>query len=267
MNTIGERINHFRRKADMTQEMLGNIVGVSMQAVSKWENGGVPDPLLLPAIADALGVSIDALFGRNSAAGDIDSAIAGEVFDGAPCMQRALDLLFIMHRASFGEESYEREDTLALFRDCHSQYIHENGLSLMQLNEKLDYAFIAPRPQGGFGSAVIDKDVQIKFFSLLGQPDAFDVLIFLHAHGDSPFTLGYLCRQTGVSEQRAQELLGIFEGYGLVIENRVMLDDSEVAQYTTHKNPALVPLLAFSLELIRRPNVFNYYRADNDSLL
>lgn len=264
---IGENIHLYRHEAGLTQEALGELVGVSMQAVSKWENGGVPDALLLPAIADALGVSVDALFGRGYSEKDTEAALAQQIFDGAPCLQRALELIFTMHRASFGEAHFSKEDTLAQFRDCHSQYIHKNGLSLMQLNQKLDYAFIAPRPQGGFGSAVINKDAQVKFFSLLGQADAFDVLIFLHTHGDSPFTLGYLCQQTGVAGQRVQELLRLFEGYGLVIANRVMLDNSEVAQYTTRKNPALVPLLAFSLELIRRPNVFNYYRADNDPLL
>ena len=32
--------------------------------MSKWENGGAPDVELLPALADRLGVSVDALFGR-----------------------------------------------------------------------------------------------------------------------------------------------------------------------------------------------------------
>lgn len=64
MNRIGEQIKRFRVQKGLTQEQLGGIVGVSMQAVSKWERGGTPDIDLLPALADALGVSIDELFGR-----------------------------------------------------------------------------------------------------------------------------------------------------------------------------------------------------------
>ena len=48
----------------MTQEALSKAVSISAQAVSRWECGGAPDVALLPAVADALGVTIDALFGR-----------------------------------------------------------------------------------------------------------------------------------------------------------------------------------------------------------
>jgi transcriptional regulator with XRE-family HTH domain len=60
---IGEKIAKYRKQKGYTQEQLGELVGVSGQAVSKWENGGVPDTYLLPTISKVLGVSIDALFG------------------------------------------------------------------------------------------------------------------------------------------------------------------------------------------------------------
>lgn len=264
---IGENIHRYRREAGLTQEALGECVGVSMQAVSKWENGGVPDALLLPAIADALGVSVDALFGRGYSEKDTEAALAQQIFDGAPCLQRALELIFTMHRASFGEAHFSKEDTLAQYRDCHSQYIHENGLSLMQLSKKADYAFIAPRPEGGWAQAIVNREEQVKLFSLLGQADAFDTLIFLHSHGAGPFTIGYFTQETGLPQEKAQQLLAVFGEYDLVHAEKVAIDDRTEVRYTVHQNPAVVPLLAFSLELIRRPNVFNYYRADHDPLL
>ena len=57
METIGTRIAALRKKRGLTQEQLGSQVGVSAQAVSKWENGGAPDVELLPALADRLGVT------------------------------------------------------------------------------------------------------------------------------------------------------------------------------------------------------------------
>ena len=62
---IGEKIAKYRKLNGYTQEQLGELVGVSGQAVSKWENGGVPDTELLPKIADFFSVSVDCLFGRN----------------------------------------------------------------------------------------------------------------------------------------------------------------------------------------------------------
>lgn len=65
---IGERIGQLRKKAGLKQEELGKAVGVSTQAVSRWECGGAPDIELLPSIADTLHVSVDELFGRTPTA-------------------------------------------------------------------------------------------------------------------------------------------------------------------------------------------------------
>ena len=60
---IGENIAALRRAAGMTQEMLAFRLGVSSQAVSKWERQlSFPDLSLLPVIAEVFGVSIDTLF-------------------------------------------------------------------------------------------------------------------------------------------------------------------------------------------------------------
>ena len=59
---IGNRIALYRREKGFTGERLAELLGVSAQAVSKWENGrSLPDTALLPAMAQVLGTSIDAL--------------------------------------------------------------------------------------------------------------------------------------------------------------------------------------------------------------
>jgi transcriptional regulator with XRE-family HTH domain len=60
---MGVRIAQLRKERNLTQEALSQKLGVSPQAVSKWETGiGCPDIALLPAIADAFGVTINDLF-------------------------------------------------------------------------------------------------------------------------------------------------------------------------------------------------------------
>ena len=60
---IGTRIKSLRLTASMTQEQLAQRLGVSAQAVSKWESGtNMPDILLLPELSVIFGVSIDELF-------------------------------------------------------------------------------------------------------------------------------------------------------------------------------------------------------------
>ena len=62
---FSEIIAFYRRKLGLTQEALAQRLGVTNQAVSKWESGqSCPDIALLPQLADLFGITIDELFGR-----------------------------------------------------------------------------------------------------------------------------------------------------------------------------------------------------------
>ncbi|MDD6095068.1 MAG: helix-turn-helix transcriptional regulator [Clostridia bacterium] len=64
MQTIGQRIRGFRKSRGMTQAVLGERLGVSVQAVSKWENDiSMPDISMLVPLSNILGVSCDSLLG------------------------------------------------------------------------------------------------------------------------------------------------------------------------------------------------------------
>jgi transcriptional regulator with XRE-family HTH domain len=59
-------IKKFRVARGMTHGQLAEKVGVTRGAIYKWEYGSVlPTADKLPIIADALGVTIDALYGRD----------------------------------------------------------------------------------------------------------------------------------------------------------------------------------------------------------
>ncbi len=60
--TLGRRIARLRLEYGMTQERLAMKMGVTAQAVSKWENDlSAPDIMLLPELARTLGVTVDEL--------------------------------------------------------------------------------------------------------------------------------------------------------------------------------------------------------------
>lgn len=63
---IGKNIAVLRKKNNLTQEELAGKLGVSAQAISKWENdNSCPDISLLPKIADVFGVTVDDLIRKN----------------------------------------------------------------------------------------------------------------------------------------------------------------------------------------------------------
>ena len=66
MIKLGEKIKSLRKQKNISQEVFANYLGVSFQAVSKWENSNtMPDVTMIPAIASFFCVSTDELFDFN----------------------------------------------------------------------------------------------------------------------------------------------------------------------------------------------------------
>ena len=65
--SIGNRISKYRKAKGLTQEALANLMGVSAQAVSKWEtDASCPDITALPQLCKILGITTDELLTGNS---------------------------------------------------------------------------------------------------------------------------------------------------------------------------------------------------------
>ena len=83
---FSENFKSMRKQRGLTQEQIAETLGVSCQAVSKWEtNSSYPDISLLPIIADYFGVSVDYLIGHDTSKQieEINTACVqvGELFD------------------------------------------------------------------------------------------------------------------------------------------------------------------------------------------
>ena len=146
---IGEKIKQLRQRDGRKQEDLANALGVSPQAISRWEaNGGYPDMELIPAIANYFNISIDELFGYSKDRGDKLKAILskaekaiGENGDLTECVEMlraaieefpsepklymnlgfALDLL---GWKKYGARSYTRNDSDYAYED--TEYNSQN---------------------------------------------------------------------------------------------------------------------------------------------
>lgn len=71
MNNLGANIRSFRKNKGYTQDELAGMLGVTPQAVSRWESeAGLPDVSMIVPIAQTLGITTDALLGYSLQAGD-----------------------------------------------------------------------------------------------------------------------------------------------------------------------------------------------------
>lgn len=142
---IGETIRALRRRDGRTQEDLARTIGVTCQAISRWESdGGYPDLELLPAIANYFHVAIDELFGYHGEREEKINAI----------LQKADEtLLMTGFTVREGIDSTELEACVKLLRTAVEEFPGEARI-LLKLAKALymlgwnKYGAKAHRPEG-----------------------------------------------------------------------------------------------------------------------
>lgn len=109
---IGNIIRELRRRDSRKQEDLANALGVTCQAVSRWEaNKGYPDIEMIPAIANFFHISIDELFGYD---GDRENKIATILESSERAMQSNEDLTACVEMLREAVEEFPTEHRLLI---------------------------------------------------------------------------------------------------------------------------------------------------------
>lgn len=79
---LHEKITVYRKKCGLSQETLAEKIGVSRQAVSKWETGdALPEITKLKSLADCFGVTVDFLLDENTDEYQTQNNVKTTVFD------------------------------------------------------------------------------------------------------------------------------------------------------------------------------------------
>lgn len=109
---LGKKIAYYRKHKEITQDTLAKLLGISNQAVSKWEtNQSCPDIELLPMIADVFGITLDELFDRESS---INAKIPTPEIEVLPWEddETLRAVLFVGHRLVQGETLREGRNSI-----------------------------------------------------------------------------------------------------------------------------------------------------------
>lgn len=268
IDMIGKQIAAMRKEKGIRQEELAGFVGVSTQAVSKWENGGVPDTELIPKIADFFSVSIDTLFGRElTGYSDAQAALMRRISE-APQDERIgmiFDCCWAMERASCGEtrqaETSLEECGKAIAPDAqvYSSVIENNGFTRMGIANQRQYFLVVPEPKD-VGTAYLDGVDYTGFFRDIGDKTVFDACVFLNGReSGKAFTPMLLVKNLGIDVKRAQEVLNSLAKYHMVRESQIEMDDEVQTIYYFVPTPSFVALLIFAHEIINVPHRYMYY--------
>ena len=266
---IGENIARRRREARLTQEQLGNLVSVSAQAVSKWENGGMPDAELLPTIADALGVTVDTLFGRENMKSADMNKLFFNWYMGMPEERRqyALFKLLLLSQTSpvkTDDKSASNEidalSTLPLktangfYKEngetvpvwLRSEMMDDFGMRLSIPAEDCPLFMVLPEPEGGYRSILPKPETYRTLFSVLAKEGGMELLYFLYSRPIEYYSTAVLSRSCCIEESRIIPVLDAMCALKLINKRSVEETDGKHSIYALNESPGFVPFLLFA---------------------
>ena len=259
-STLGRKIKEFRIKRGITQEELGNLVGVTTQAVSKWERGGTPDAELLPNIARALSVSIDALFDMEQEKGSrLEDMIIEELYskEDKEAFERAVSLCIAIEFGLIKMNSLRNKAAADMMDSVDDENDHEyystlltnHGLVRVRLSQNGRYFFLMPEPEMGYRSFLENIEGLSKTFRLLGDKDTLKILFFMYQRMNKKSSSELIAEGVGVSVEKVEKLMEQLEEFNIVECSEVETVSGDLKAYAMHKEATILPLLTFAREL------------------
>ena len=267
MFAIGDKISELRKKKGITQERLAEIIGVSSQSVSKWENSvTMPDIMLLPIIADTFEVTIDCLFDKGQHMAQTVNA------DNAPehfCNVFRREIVSVGsgrfqntdHSKSFSEQLQEYESALNENDQLRSVIIRDHGV--VYYREEIG-GLILKKPSAGWSSLLEDEEAA-KIIALLNNKDFCKALACIIKTDMNSFTLSSLRNICDI--ETTDEFKSALLTSGLFTSKTIRIDDRDVEIYDfrySHRLFALFAVLAYAKEFSEYEDICYYFFGDAD---
>lgn len=281
-NLLGEQIAKFRKAANLTQDELGRAVGVSAQAVSRWECGGTPDVALLPAIAKRLGVTIDALFGRErEILPDAEDTVRRWIVT-VPKGLRLKELCRLVWSAMgplvLGDYEAAPEFNRKSRCECidevdgksfpilrRTSIFKEDGLVFGVNADDMSFVSIWPEPEAGFEAFMTKNDWCRALFRALAEPHCLELLEYLEskpARDSRRYTPGAVAKALGISPEEAERAVETLAKANLLELSELETENGPIHSFRLWANNTLVPFLYLARCLLEgRPPITTAGRA------
>lgn len=227
-------LQKLRKERGVTQEQLAASLGVSPQAVSKWENGSYPDGDLLPRIADYFEVTIDYLYGRDVDKVSVEQLVMDSIknipekdkhahyehFEQIMRYLWAAQLGFWVENNTYYDRSEPTgEHVLA------STMTDRAGFTFFRLNKSLEYCVLMKEPEEGFASFFKVTDRLVEFFAFLGKKENLEVLFFLLSlRSGECVSCSTVSKRLGISQETVKEAFDFFSTPGVSSGNKLLMN-------------------------------------------
>lgn len=192
---FSQQLCALRKEKGITQEELANVLGVSPQAVSKWENGSYPDGDLLPRLADYFNVTIDYLYGRGERQLSVEQEIVASLQTisakdsdeySRKFTEKIMDYCWAMQIGAYQDSKWHR--TADNFTASNaSSLVADSICTFMRLGPDWKYYMALPRPKQGYGSCIKDLAALSELFAFLGSESNLKLLLYLGTLGSCQF--------------------------------------------------------------------------------
>ena len=255
--SLSANIKRLRLEKDMTQEQLATKLGVSAQAVSKWETSETyPDGALLIPLANELEVSLDELFGNDSVTmADISSKIM-KLIHNTEAKERfnvARDIGWQIERGLFNcrMEIEKKYDPNEIKNQKNASYIlNDNGFTIVS-NGKEPFFSVFPQPAEGYGHFLNDKDDLQKIFAALSHTDTMNALVYLyHRNENYVFESAVLERDCEIASDQINAVIDDLLTLKLIWKQELTINGKERTLYYSRPSHKLIALFIMAREIV-----------------
>ncbi len=261
---LSERIAALRKERGLTQEQLGKMVGVSSQAVGKWEKGGAPDVELLPVLSRQLGVTIDALFGlEGGEQADVEDAVRRWIVTvpKGQRLDRLCRLVWAAIRGMLSDRGLELGDDPCLAYPEHCEqwveaadgskasalvqtsFLFREGIIHDVHADDFSFATLWPEPEAGYEAFLAPNRIYRRLFQVLARPKCLELLELLHSRAARYYVAGTLAASLDISDGEAEALLEELTELRLLARIELELNDGPVHAYTLQESGSFIPFL------------------------
>ena len=254
--SLSANIKKLRLEKNLTQEQLATKLGISAQAVSKWETSETyPDGALLIPLANALVVSLDELFGNETVTmTDISGRIV-KLIHATESKERfnvARDIGWQIERGLFNcrMEIEKKYDPNEIKNQKNSSYIlDDNGFTIIS-NGKEPFFSIFPQPAEGYGHFLNDKDDLQKIFAALSHSDTMTALIYLyHRTENYVFERSVLAKDCEISSDNIDGVLDNLLMLNVIWKQNLSINGKERTLYYSRPSHKLIALFIIAREI------------------